>query len=444
MTRVKRLIGITLCVGVFCAGQGLQAQEHPAIWDLQTCIDYAMEHNISIQKSRINAESSNIDVKTAKANLFPNLSFSTSHNFVNRPLTEDGSVKKNSYNGNYGLNASWTVYNGGKNTKTIDQEKLNSRMAELNIAQSENDIEVAITQLYVQILYAHESVKINESTVEISEAQMNRAKELLAVGSIARSDYAQLESQYSSDKYQLVNAQASLQDYKLQLKQLLELHGEEEMALSLPELNEEAVLTLLPTKFDVYKMALTFRPEIEAGKLNIEASDIGISIARAGYMPSLSLSAGTGTNHTTGTNFTFGEQVKNGWNNSVGLTLSVPIFNNRQTKSAVQKAKLQYETSKLDMLNEEKTLYSTIEGIWLDANTAQQRFVAAKEKLNSTQISYDLVSEQFALGMKNTVELLTEKNNLLSAKQELIQAKYMAILNIQLLNFYQGSGSMSL
>ncbi|NDV81964.1 TolC family protein [Bacteroides sp. 51] len=438
MTRVKRWIGITLCVGAFFACQSLYAQERPIVWDLATCIDYAMEHNISIQKSRINAESSSIDVRTAKANLFPNLSFNTSHNYVNRPLTEDGSAKKNSYNGNYGLNSSWTVYNGGKNTKTISQEKLNSRMAELDVAQNENDIEVAITQLYVQILYAAESVKINESTVEVSEAQMNRAKELLAVGSIARSDYAQMESQYSSDKYQLVNSLASLQDYKLQLKQLLELDGEEEMELSMPELSDGNVLNPLPTKTDVYRAALTFRPEIEAGKLNIEASDLGIDIARAGYMPTLSLSAGIGTNHTTGSDFTFGEQVKNGWNNSIGLTVSVPIFNNRQTKSAVQKAKLQYQSSKLDMLNEEKALYSTIEGIWLDANTAQQRYVAAKENLNSTQISYDLVNEQFTLGMKNTVELLTEKNNLLSAKQELIQAKYMAILNMQLLRFYQG------
>ena len=437
MTKTKKWIAVSLGLAMLFSGRVL-AQEHPEVWDLASCVDYAMEQNINIRKSRITAESSTIDVKTAKADLFPSLSFSTSHNYVNRPLNEEGSVKKNSYNGNYGLNASWTVFNGGKNVKTINQEKLNSRVAELNVYQSENDIKVAITQLYVQILYADESVKINESTLETSEAQMNRAKELLAVGSIARSDYAQLESQYSSDKYQLVNSQAALEDYKLQLKQLLELDGEEEMVLSLPELKDENVLTPLPSRMDVYHTALTFRPEIEASKLNIEASDIAIDIARAGYMPSLSLSAGIGTNHTTGSDFTFGEQVKNGWNNSIGVTLSVPIFNNRQTKSAVQKAKLQYESSKLDMLNEEKTLYSTIEGIWLDANTAQQRYVAAKEKQNSSQISYDLVNEQFTLGMKNTVELLTEKNTLLSAKQEVIQAKYMAILNMQLLNFYQG------
>lgn len=438
MTTTKKRIILALLTGVISMHHTTQAQERPEVWDLTTCIDYAMEHNINIRKNRISAESSSIDVKTAKAEMFPNLSFSSSQNYVNRPLVEDGTQSTNSYNGNYGLNASWTIYNGGRNTKTISQQKLNNRIAELNTNQSENDIQTSITQLYVQILYADEAVKINRSTLEVSEAQVNRAREMLAVGVIARSDYAQLVSQQSSDRYQLVSALSTLQNYKLQLKQLLELDGEEEMQLVFPELSDEDVLAILPSRMEVYRIALTFRPEIEAGKLNIEASDIAIDIARGGYLPTLNLSGGIGTNHTSGSDFTFGEQVKNGWNNSIGLTVSVPIFNNRQTKSAVQKAKLQYETSKLTMLDEEKNLYSTIEGIWLDGTTAQQRYVAAKENLNSTQVSYDLVNEQFSVGMKNTVELLTEKNNLLSAQQEVLQAKYMAILNIQLLNFYQG------
>ena len=142
--------------------------------------------------------------------------------------------------------------------------------------------------------------------------------------------------------------------------------------------------------------------------------------------------------NTNGNDFTFGEQIKQNWNNSLGVTVSVPIFNNRQTKSAVQKAKIQKQSSELDLLDSQKALYKTIEGLWLDANSAQQRYVAATEKLRSTQTSYDLIQEQFNLGMKNTVELLTEKNNLLNAQQETLQAKYMAILNTQLLKFYQG------
>jgi outer membrane protein len=197
-------------------------------------------------------------------------------------------------------------------------------------------------------------------------------------------------------------------------------------------------LNPLPTKMDVYRTALALRPEIEASKLSVDASKLSIAIAKSGYMPTLSLSAGLGTSHTSGSDFTFSQQVKNGWNNSLGLTISVPIFNNRETKSAVQKAKLQYQSSQLDQLDQEKTLFKTIESLWLDANSAQQSFAAASEKLRSTEVSYNLISEQFNLGMKNTVELLSEKSNLLSAKQEVLQAKYMAILNSQLLRVYQG------
>lgn len=460
MMNVRRLTVIAFLVSGAGMLPGLSAQDTslpadtlntaklPAQWDLQSCIDYALEQNITIRKNRVTAESTQIDVKTAKAALFPSLSFSTSQQVVNRPYQEKSNMvsgneiisssSKTSYNGNYGLNASWTLYNGSKRLKTIKQEQLNNQVAELDVATSENSIQESIAQIYIQILYAAESVRVNENTLQVSIAQRDRGQQLLNAGSIAKSDFAQLEAQVSADRYQLVTAQTTLQDYKLQLKQLLELDGESEMNIYLPALSDENVLTPLPTKRDIYISALAIRPEIEAGKLNIEATELGIDIAKSSYFPTISLSAGIGTNHTSGSDFTFSEQVKNGWNNSIGLSVSVPIFNNRQTKSAVQKAKLQRETSMLSLLEEQKVLYKTIEGLWLDANSAQQQYAAANAKLQSTQISYELISEQFDLGMKNTVELLTEKNNLLQAQQEQLQAKYMAILNTQLLKFYQG------
>ena len=273
-------------------------------------------------------------------------------------------------------------------------------------------------------------------------AQFERGKELFSAGSISRADYAQLEAQVSNDRYQLVTAQTTLSDYRLQLKQLLELDGNREMDLFLPEICDSDVLSPLPDKEAVYQAALGIRPEIASGELNVEASELGIRIAKSGYIPSISVSAGIGTSHTSGTDFTFTEQIRNGWNNSLGLTLNVPIFNNRQTKSAVEKARLQLHTSELDLRQARKDLYKTIENLWLDAWSSQLQYTAAKEKLRSTEASFELVSEQFDCGMKNTVELLTEKNNLLSAEQEVLQAKYMAVLNLQLLRFYSGQEIM--
>lgn len=428
---------------------GMNAEEDaPKQWTLRDCIDYALEHNITIQRNRISAESAQEDVKTAKADFLPSLSGNISQRVVNRPNSARGTIisgdnittseSKTSYNGSYGIDASWTVYNGSKRVNTLKQQQLNSRIAELTVDESENSIEENITQLYVQILYSAEAVKVNESTLEVSRKEFERGQELFNAGSIASSDLAQLEAQVSNDNYQLVTSQTTLQNYKLQLKQLLELDGDFEMDLFLPPLDDSSVLIPLPTKDDVYQTALNLRPEIESSKLNIEASDMNIKIARAGYIPSLSLSAGIGTTNANGNDFSFSEQVKQNWNNSIGLTLSIPIFDKRQTKSAVNKAKLQRQTSELDLMDNQKTLYKTIESLWLSANSAQQQYVAATQKLKSTQASYALVSEQFNLGMKNTVELLTEKNNLLSAQQETLQAKYTAILNAGLLRFYQG------
>lgn len=428
---------------------GMKAEDDmPKQWKLRDCIDYALEHNITIRRNRINVESTQEDVKTAKADFLPSLSGNVSQRVVNRPNSASGTIisgdnittseSKTSYNGSYGIDANWTVYNGSKRVNTVKQQQLNTRMAELTVDQSENSIEESITQLYVQILYSAEAVKVNESTLEVSRKEFERGQALFDAGSIASSDLAQLEAQVSNDNYQLVTSQTTLQNYKLQLKQLLELDGDFEMNLYLPQLDDSSVLIPLPTKEDVYQTALNLRPEIESGKLNIEASDMNIKIARAGYIPTLSLSAGIGTTNANGSDFSFSEQVKQNWNNSLGLTLSIPIFDKRQTKSAINKAKLQRQTSQLDLMDEQKTLYKTIESLWLSANSAQQQYVAATQKLKSTQASYTLVSEQFNLGMKNTVELLTEKNNLLSAQQETLQAKYTAILNAGLLRFYQG------
>ncbi|MBQ7824441.1 MAG: TolC family protein [Bacteroidaceae bacterium] len=431
----------------------VQAQEKPAQWDYQSCVKYALEQNIQIKKSKILLDESAVNTKSAKAAMFPSLSFSTSHNVVNRPYDQSGNnlvnvggsgnyatsggSSKTNYNGSYGLNAQWTVFNGGKRLKTIEQQEINDQIAELDITETANSIEESITQIFMQILYANESVKINENTLAVSAAQRDRAKEMLDAGSIAKSDYAQLEAQYSADKYQLVTAQTSLKNYKLQLKQLLELDGEEEMDIIMSDINNENVLTALPGKMEVYEAALASRPEIQSSLLDIKASNLNVNIAKAGYMPSISLNAGIGTNSMSGTNRSFGTQLKNSWSNSVGISLSLPIFNNRDTKSAIERAQLQTSTSRLNYLDAQKTLFKTVETLWLDASSAQEQYIAATEKLKSTQISYDLVNEQFNVGMKNTVELLTEKNNFLSAQQEVLQAKYMAYLNIQLLKFYQ-------
>ena len=413
-----------------------QDNEGKKSWTLEDCINYALEKNIQLQQDKISLQESEIDIKDARASLFPTLSFSTGHNMVNRPYQEQSATvsgteiissnDKTTYNGNYGLNAQWTLWNGGKRLNNLKQQKTNRDIAQLSVSETENMLQEQIAQLFIQILY-------------VSEATYQRGKELFNEGSISKADLAQLEAQVSNDKYQVVSAESSLRNYKLQLKQLLELDGTEEMDLILPQLDNEDVMKLLPSQTDIYQTALAIRPEIQSGRLSIENAKLGISAAKSGYYPTISLSASSSSTTNSASTNNWAQQMKYGWNNMIGINLSIPIFDNRQNKSNVQKAKLQYNTSQLELVNKQKELYSTIESLWLDALNAQQQYAAAETKVKSSQTSFDMVSEQFNLGMKNTVELLTEKNNLLSAKQELVQAKYMAILNRTLLNFYAGN-----
>lgn len=440
----------TLCfITILAAASGLYAQEASKQWSLQDCIDYALEKNIKLQQDKIALEESDVDVKTAKASLFPSLSFNTGHNVINRPYQQNSSTvsgteiissdNKTTYNGNYSLSAQWTLWNGGRRLNNIKQQKTARDIASLSVSETENMLQEEITKLFVQILYADESVKINKSTLETSEANFKRGEELFKEGSISKADLAQLESQVGNDQYQLVTSESTLRNYKLQLKQLLELDGTDEMTLALPTLSDEQVMKVLPSQADVYQTALTTRPEIQSGQLSIDNAKLGIKTAKAGYMPTISLSASSSSTTNSASTNNWAQQMKYGWNNMIGVSLSIPIFDNRQNKSNVQKAKLQYSNSQLNLATKQKELYSTVETLWLDALNAQQQYAAADTKLKSSQTSYDMVSEQFTLGMKNTVELLTEKNNLQSAQQQRLQAKYMAVLDRALLDFYAGN-----
>lgn len=432
---------------LLAASATLSAQDGKT-WTLEDCINYALEKNIQLQQNKISLQETEEDVKNAKSALFPSLSFNTGHNLVNRPYQENSatvngteiisSSRNTTYNGSYSLSAQWTLWNGNKRLNNLKQQKKNRDIAQLTVAETENELKEQIAQLFIQILYADESIQINKGTLEVSKATCERARTLFEEGSISKADLAQLEAQASNDQYQVVTAESTLRNYKLQLKQLLELDGTAEMELKLPELNDEHVMELLPSQADVYRTALASRPEIQSGKLNVDNAKLNISYAKAGYMPTISLSASTSSTTNNASQNNWAQQMKYGWNNMIGINLSIPIFDQRQTKSAVRKAKLQYSASQLSLMTQEKELYATVEELYLNALNAQQQFAAAEAKVESSQTSYDMTSEQFNLGMKNTVELLTEKNNLLSAKQEQIQAKYMAILNRTLLNFYAG------
>ena len=434
-----------LLAAILTMATGAKAQK---VWTLDDCVNYALEHNITLQKARITSESAKEDVKGARAALLPSVSGSTNQSVGYRPWQESGiatvtngmvdtNVKKSYYNGSYGINAQWNVWDGNRLRNVLKQNKVMAEQAEMEARVSANSIEERIAQLYVQILYLSEAVKVSEQTLETSKKNEERGQQMLEVGKMSKADVAQLTAQRTTDEYNIVQARANIIKYKTQLKQLLELDGTTEFDVATTPVSDEQALASFPGTQEVYEQALLSRPEIASKELGLKAGELAIKIAKAGYSPTLNMTGGVGTSTNSQSNKGWGNQMKTNFNASAGVTLSVPIYDKRQAKTAVRKARLQMETAKLNLQDQQKQLYQTIENYWLDAETNQQKLRSAIATEKSEQESYNLLQEQFNLGLKNIVELMTGKDKLLTAQQNKLQSKYQTVLAQQMLKFYE-------
>lgn len=434
-----KIIGFCVFVAFLFLAENTSAETHEK-WTLKECIDYALENNINVNTRKLSVLSYSEDVKEARASLFPSLSFSTTHQGGYKPFADDmdAHADKGSYSGDYGLNASWIVWDGNKNRNNVKLQKVLNSQAQLSLDEEVNSIQEQIVKLYVQILYISEAVNVNAQILEISKLNAERGTEMYNVGSISKADLSQLEAQVATDEYNLVNMKGQLDEYKLQMKELLRLDYDAGFDVVIPSSSDTQALGILPVVSDVLENALANRPEIRNALLGIESSNLNIDIAKSGYKPTVSLSGGIGSNTMTGIGYGWGNQMKGNLSGSLGVTLSVPIFDNRITKTEVNKAKIGLQQSKLECTDAKNALALTIQGYWINATTNQQRFRSAQVSVTSAQDSYDLLSEQFRLGLKNIVELTNAKTVLLNAQQNLLESKYTAILYIQLLKFYNG------
>ena len=370
-----------LCVGTASAQQA---------WTLQDCLNYALEHNIQVQKNRLSEERGEVSLWQDKGALFPSLSFNTGHSVGYRPFTEVINVVQGdqvtstrsnvTYQGSYGLNANVTLWNGGINYKNIQAQELENRITALATEQSELSIQEQIAQLYVQIMYTKEAKNVNEQLLTTAQSQYDRGVEMMKQGQMARADVVQLEAQLNSAQYAVVNSETQLANYKRQLKALLELDLNTPFDVAGNTPSDEQVLALVPSTQEAYAKALEVRPEIKSAELSIESADMQLNIAKRGFLPTIGISASLGSSHTSGNSNGWGEQMKTNLNMSAGINFSVPIFDNRRNMSNVKSAKLQQLSSKLDLQDKKNALSSTIEQYWLNAYNGQQNYIAAKSR----------------------------------------------------------------
>ena len=418
-------------------------------WTLQQCLDYAAQNNISLKKKALATQTAHETMLQSRAAFLPSVNASTTQQLGFRPWPDEHnatvsngtvqqSVDKFSYNGTYGINANWTVWDGNKNRNSLKLSKLSEQQAEADSAMTAKSIQEQITQLYMQILYTNEALKVNKEAYETSLANEKRGEELVKVGKMSKADLAQLTAQTASDKYSIVETESSVAKYTSQLKQLLEITGTEKFEVYIPETTDQQAEEAIPSPTSVYESALETRPEILYSQLGIKSSELNIAIAKAGYSPTVSLSGSAMTSTSSMNEQNWGNQMKTNFNLAVGATLSVPIYDQRQTKTAVNKAKIERQNALLELDDKKKQIWNSIEGYWIDANNNQQKFIASKTNVESAQTSYELMSEQFRLGLKNIIELMNSKTNLLKAQLEKLQSKYLTLLAKEMLDLYEG------
>lgn len=433
------LAGIALAFLLSLSALPLRAQESKA-WTLRDCIEYALQNNIQIKTKEVSLETAEASLEQARAAQLPTLNFSSSFgaNFRNVSTFNDYMEKSGltSFSNNFGLNSGMTLYQGGRLRNTVKQQQVQRDAAELNVESAGFDIELSVTQAYLQVLYNREALDLARQNEELSKKQVERGEQLFAAGSISRVELSQLKSQQASDQYQTVAAENTLESSRLKLKQLLELGLDNDFHIDFPEIDDAVIAAQIPSLVEAYDAAAATLPQLRSSELGIESADLGVKIAKGAGLPSLSLSAGISTGWNSGTGTTYFNQLGEKLGESLGLNLSIPIFNGKQVKTNVRKAQLQLVSARLQDESTRKQLLADLESVRNDAISAQKRYFAAKIQQQAATESYSLVSEQFDAGIKNTVELLTEKNNLLNATSQLLQAKYQAVLAEKILARY--------
>ena len=425
--------------GMFASLQAQDTVTAPLKWDLQTCLDYAKKNNITIKGLRWDARSSEQDLLQSRAAKLPNLTGTLSQSVVNsnnaNPVVGGFQTQANA-SGNYSLNSSWTIFNGGYLNNDVKQKNILLESAHLSVQQAENDITLQITQAYLNILLQKENIVYLQELVNTSQSQLGLGKQRFDAGSLSRKDYLQLEATLANDQYNLVTSINAHRTNLIALKQILQLPSSVAFDVVQPDtlVTNQSIVSLPEAE----NAAVVSRPEVRIGELGVKSAQVELEKSRAGALPSVSLGAGLSSGYSDNQDLKYFSQLNNNFYQRLGVTVAIPIFANRINKSNIERSKIQIEQAKLSLQGTKTTLDQAVEQAYISVLNAQAQLAAAESQWKTNQESYRITNEQLRLGALNTIDLLTQKNLYVQALQAYVQAKYNNILNKKIYEFYTG------
>ena len=443
-------------------------------WSLKQCMDTAIERNITVKQGVLNNQVNEINLKQSKDNLWPNLNVTDAPglNFGKTENLNTGTyIGENTTTNSFAINSSVNLYSGLQYQNTIRENKFIYDAGVQGVEKMKNDLTLGILADYLQVVASYEQVDIANSQLATDSAQLKETKIWVDAGKYPILNLYQLQSQTAADKLTRVNALTALELAKVNLMQLMDIPVLFNFDVERPEINDNS-LSVTPQKSgDIYNTAQGFLPEIKNAELSFDASEVAIKVAQSLYMPKLSLSGAIKTSGSTlgySENYQEGpigylqgnpadpvigytaassltnnysnlwNQLSDNFNQGIGLSLTIPIFNNYQAKNSTDIAKINSLNAQLNEESVKITLRQNIEQAYTQLLAAAAQYDAAKEALQTETLTYQNIEKKFEIGTSDATDFLVEKSNYLKAQQNVVQAKYTYLFKAKLIDFYLG------
>jgi outer membrane protein len=433
-------IGLISLIGLIWPTSPAAAQQP---WSLRQCCDYAVEHNIAVKQYENQRQQRELQLSTARSQRLPDLSGSASQNFsFGRGLTAENTyTNTNTSSTSFSLGTSVPLFTGFQIPNSIRLNQLNLEAATADLEKAKNDIRMQVAQAYVQILYDMEMAGVARRQISIDSAQVARLQTQLGAGKVSEAELSQQKATLAQSLLTATQADNNLQLALLAMTQLLELDSPDGFTIQTPSLATDWSAELPSSPEMIYADALTVKPEVKSAQLAVAAAERNVDIARAGLYPTLSFSAGLGTNYYKTSGFKgdgFGKQLENNFSQYLGLNLSIPIFNRFQTRNNIRSAKIDRMNQQLALDNTKKTLYKEIQQAYYNTVAAQQKLRSSDQALKSSQDAFRLVHAKYENGRATSTEFNEAKNNYMKAESDLTQARYEFLYQTALMKFYRG------
>lgn len=411
-------------------------------WTLSQCIDHAIENNITIKRQEANVKSQEISLSSAKSSRLPGVNASAGQNFnFGRGLTIDNTyINSNTQSTGFNIGADLPIYSGGQIANNIKARKLDLLAAMSDLEYAKEHISIQVASAYLEALFQKDLLEVSEQQAQLSKEQERRIEALFANGKCAETELAEIRATVANDELSLTQQQNSYTLALLTLSQLLELPTPEGFDIAKPEAVDLGGMVLAHPD-EIYAEAVMTKPQIEAENIRLQSAERNIRIAQSGYYPKVNFGTGIGTNYYKASGRTspsFADQMRDNLNNSISLSLSVPIFNRFSTRNQVSSARLQYHNQQLKLDETHKALYKEIQQAYYNALAAQKQCISSQQAEKASTLSFALMEKKYAAGKATATEYQESKTALFRATTNRLQAEYTFLFRQKILNFYRG------